>query len=75
MNLLEDADACLGINDRAELALASAVMRRRIAERHMAAGVTLIDPERTYIDAEVEIGRDSIIETVRGRGYRLRDQA
>jgi bifunctional UDP-N-acetylglucosamine pyrophosphorylase/glucosamine-1-phosphate N-acetyltransferase len=60
--LLEDADACLGINDRADLALASAVMRRRIAERHMAAGVTLIDPERTYIDADVEIGRDSLIE-------------
>jgi bifunctional UDP-N-acetylglucosamine pyrophosphorylase/glucosamine-1-phosphate N-acetyltransferase len=59
---LEDADECLGINTRAELAAATAVLRRRIAERLMAGGVTLVDPERTYVDADVEIGRDSVIE-------------
>ncbi len=60
--LLEDADECLGINTRSDLAVATAVMRRRIAERHMAAGVTLIDPGQTYIDVGVEIGEDTLIE-------------
>lgn len=59
---LEDAEECLGINNRAELASAARIMRRRIAQRHMAAGVTIVDPETTYIDALVEIGRDSVIE-------------
>jgi len=59
---LEDSDECLGINTRSDLAAATAVMRRRIAERHMAAGVTLIDPEQTYIDVDVEIGEDTLIE-------------
>lgn len=60
--LLDDADECLGINTRQELAAATAVMRRRINARWMAEGVTLIDPEHTYIDARVEIGRDTVIE-------------
>jgi len=59
---LEDASECLGINDRIQLAEATRLMRRRINERVMAGGVTLIDPEATYIDATVEIGRDSVIE-------------
>jgi len=59
---LPDADECLGINDREELAGATAVMRRRIAARHMAQGVTIVDPEHTHIDAEVRIGQDSLIE-------------
>jgi bifunctional UDP-N-acetylglucosamine pyrophosphorylase/glucosamine-1-phosphate N-acetyltransferase len=59
---LEDADECLGINNRAELAEAARLMRRRIVERHMANGVTIIDPDNTYIDATVEIGPDTVIE-------------
>ena len=50
-----------GVNDRAELAEAERLMRRRINRRHMLNGVTLIDPETTYIDADVEIGRDTVI--------------
>jgi bifunctional UDP-N-acetylglucosamine pyrophosphorylase/glucosamine-1-phosphate N-acetyltransferase len=59
---LEDADECLGINSREELAAAVTVLRRRIASRWMAEGVTLVDPACTYIDVEVEIGRDTVIE-------------
>jgi bifunctional UDP-N-acetylglucosamine pyrophosphorylase/glucosamine-1-phosphate N-acetyltransferase len=60
--LLEDGDECLGINTRAELANAGAIMRRRIAIAHMDNGVTIVDPEQTYIDVDVQIGRDSVIE-------------
>ncbi len=54
-------DETVGINDRVQLAGAEALMRRRILERHMYAGVTIIDPNTTYIDAAVEIGMDSVI--------------
>ena len=59
---LDDAEECLGINNRIELAEAAGIMRRRIAEEHMARGVTIVDPETTYIDATVEIGPDTLIE-------------
>lgn len=59
---LEDADESLGINDRAELARAAAVVRRRKADALLATGVTFVDPERTYVDVDVEIGNDSVIE-------------
>jgi bifunctional UDP-N-acetylglucosamine pyrophosphorylase/glucosamine-1-phosphate N-acetyltransferase len=60
--LLDDADEALGINTRAELARAAAIQRRRINERHLAAGVTLVDPATTYLDVDVEIGPDTLIE-------------
>ncbi|MGH2807184.1 MAG: bifunctional UDP-N-acetylglucosamine diphosphorylase/glucosamine-1-phosphate N-acetyltransferase GlmU [Actinomycetota bacterium] len=50
-----------GVNDRAQLARASALLRARVAERWMAAGVTIVDPSTTYIDATVEIERDATI--------------
>jgi bifunctional UDP-N-acetylglucosamine pyrophosphorylase/glucosamine-1-phosphate N-acetyltransferase len=59
---LDDADEALGINSRAELARATGVLRRRTAERVMNAGVTLVDPAATYLDWDVEIGRDTVIE-------------
>jgi bifunctional UDP-N-acetylglucosamine pyrophosphorylase/glucosamine-1-phosphate N-acetyltransferase len=52
----------LGINDRVELAEAERVMRRRICERWLREGVTIVDPDHTYIDADVEIGRDTLLE-------------
>lgn len=55
------ADDVYGINTRVQLAQAAAVMRQRIAERHMLNGVTLIDPQTTYIDDTVEIGQDTVI--------------
>jgi len=59
---LDDAEDCLGVNTRAELAAAAAVARRRKCAALMAEGVTIVDPASTYIDVEVEIGRDSHIE-------------
>jgi len=51
----------IGINDRVQLAEAEQIMRWRVLERLMYAGVTIIDPATTYIDAQVEIGEDSVI--------------
>jgi bifunctional UDP-N-acetylglucosamine pyrophosphorylase/glucosamine-1-phosphate N-acetyltransferase len=59
---LEDAEEAMGVNTRAELAEAAAALRRRKAEALMAGGVTLVDPASTYIDVDVEIGRDSRID-------------
>ena len=57
-----DAADAIGINDRVALAAAEERMRRRIAERHMRDGVTIVDPSTTRIDAAVEIGQDARIE-------------
>jgi bifunctional UDP-N-acetylglucosamine pyrophosphorylase/glucosamine-1-phosphate N-acetyltransferase len=53
-----DGAETLGVNDRAQLAAAGAVLRRRINERWMRDGVTMIDPERVYVDATVELDPD-----------------
>ena len=58
----EDFSETLGINDRVVLAEAERVMRRRIAEKHMRNGVTIINPENTYISAAAEIGRDTVLQ-------------
>lgn len=60
--LLADADESLGINTRAELARAAAVVRARKNDALMANGVTFIDPAATYVDVDVEIGSDSLLE-------------
>jgi bifunctional UDP-N-acetylglucosamine pyrophosphorylase/glucosamine-1-phosphate N-acetyltransferase len=57
----EDADEIMGVNDRAQLADASRVLRRRINHALMCSGVSLLDPEHTYIDAGVSIGSDTVI--------------
>jgi bifunctional UDP-N-acetylglucosamine pyrophosphorylase / glucosamine-1-phosphate N-acetyltransferase len=57
-----DPKEVLGVNDRVELAAAARALYRRKAESLMAAGVTLLDPDTTYIDTQVEIGRDCVIE-------------
>lgn len=66
----DDPEEAAGVNDRIGLAAAEAIMRRRINRRHMAAGVTLIDPEATYIEADAVIGRDTVVwpgSVIRGR--------
>jgi bifunctional UDP-N-acetylglucosamine pyrophosphorylase / glucosamine-1-phosphate N-acetyltransferase len=50
-----------GINDRIGLAEAEKLMRRRILAGHMREGVTVIDPDSTYIEAAVRIGQDTVI--------------
>jgi bifunctional UDP-N-acetylglucosamine pyrophosphorylase/glucosamine-1-phosphate N-acetyltransferase len=57
-----DVAVNLGVNNRAELAVAASIARRRILERHMLAGVTITDPAATWIDADVEIEPDTTVE-------------
>ena len=59
--LCEDFDETFGVNDRVALAYAENVMRNRINTKHMLAGVTLVDPENTYIAPNAVIGRDTTI--------------
>ncbi|ULA66684.1 MAG: hypothetical protein LZF62_130028 [Nitrospira sp.] len=58
---LRDLDEGLGINSRVQLAEAEGVIRRRIRDRWLEAGVTMRDPASTWIDAEVTIGRDTLL--------------
>jgi len=58
---VDDPREILGINSRAQLAEVSRIMRMQIIERLMAEGVTIVDPENTYIEHNVEIGRDTVI--------------
>lgn len=65
-----DPDETMGVNDRVQLSEAEAYMRRRIAVGHMRNGVTIVDPASTYIEADVTIGADTIIQPgtfLRGR--------
>jgi bifunctional UDP-N-acetylglucosamine pyrophosphorylase/glucosamine-1-phosphate N-acetyltransferase len=55
------AEVVAGVNDRAELARAAAVLRRRILDRHMHDGVTVVDPTTTYVEAGVEIAPDTTL--------------
>ena len=59
--LVENPLEIRGINSRSELAEVSSLVRQKKNEELMAAGVTLIDPATTYIDADVEIGGDTVI--------------
>jgi bifunctional UDP-N-acetylglucosamine pyrophosphorylase/glucosamine-1-phosphate N-acetyltransferase len=60
--LTADYGGALDVNSRAALARAAGAMRRRINEDLMASGVTLVDPDRTYVDAGVQVGVDSVIQ-------------
>jgi bifunctional UDP-N-acetylglucosamine pyrophosphorylase/glucosamine-1-phosphate N-acetyltransferase len=65
----EDLAVTMGINDRRDLAAVEVEARRRLLETHMLAGVTVVDPASTWIDAGVEIAADARIEpgtTLRG---------
>ena len=57
-----DVDELLGVDDRLRLATAERIMRERILKYHMAAGVTVVDPNRTIIEADVRIAPDVRIE-------------
>jgi len=59
--VMDDFGEIIGVNTRVHLAEAEAAMRKRINECHMLAGVTLIDPASTYIEASVSIARDTVI--------------
>ena len=57
----EDADETMGVNSRVQLAAADRVLRLRKAEELMARGVSIINPENTYVEQDVEVGQDTIL--------------
>ncbi len=57
-----DPDEALGVNDRSDLALVTAVAFERTRQRAMTQGVTLVDPPSTFIDATVRLGIDTVLE-------------
>ena len=59
--VVTDIEETIGVNSRVQLAEAEEILRNRINTIHMENGVTLIDPKTTYIGADVEIGKDTII--------------
>ncbi len=59
---LSDPREAMGVKDRVRLAEATAVLRRRILDRHMESGVTIVDPATTFVDAAATIGQDTVIE-------------
>lgn len=61
--LMDDFEESLGVNDRVALAQATKIMQARINRQHMQNGVSLIDPEHTFIDEGVQIGSDTVIES------------
>jgi bifunctional UDP-N-acetylglucosamine pyrophosphorylase / glucosamine-1-phosphate N-acetyltransferase len=73
VRLAEDPLEAEGVNTRAELALAAASLRDRINDAHMLAGVTIVDPSTTWIEAGVEIEPDVVVHpfTVIRGGVRI----
>jgi bifunctional UDP-N-acetylglucosamine pyrophosphorylase/glucosamine-1-phosphate N-acetyltransferase len=70
VHLAADPLEAEGVNTRGELAAAAAVLRTRVNERHMLAGVTIVDPATTWIDADVELEADAVVHpftVLRGR--------
>ncbi|WP_281828964.1 MULTISPECIES: bifunctional UDP-N-acetylglucosamine diphosphorylase/glucosamine-1-phosphate N-acetyltransferase GlmU [Lactobacillus] len=59
---MPDFSESLGVNDRIALAQATKIMQKRINEAHMRNGVSFIDPATAYIDSDVKIGNDTVIE-------------
>lgn len=70
-----EAEEVLGVNDRVELARAAKILYRRMAEDLMKRGVTILDPDCTYVDPRSRVGRDTVLhpmvrlegETIVGR--------
>ncbi|MCX5656887.1 MAG: NTP transferase domain-containing protein [Candidatus Omnitrophica bacterium] len=58
---VKDGREIMGINNRCDLARASSVLRRRLVDNLMLNDVTIVDPDMTYIEAPLEVGRDTVI--------------
>jgi bifunctional UDP-N-acetylglucosamine pyrophosphorylase/glucosamine-1-phosphate N-acetyltransferase len=58
---IKDSEDIMGVNNRYQLSEANKIMKDRIAKKHMLGGVTIIDPDNTYIEASVKIERDVTI--------------
>ncbi len=75
-HVVDDERMVLGVNDRADLARVRRLAQDAINDRHMLAGVGIVDPRATVIDVDVEIGADTVIEpftTIRGASRIGRD--
>lgn len=59
--VVTEFEETIGVNSRAELAVAERILRERINKKHMDNGITIIDPASTYIGVDVKIGQDTII--------------
>jgi len=59
---LEDPDEAIGVKDRLKLARATRILNRRLLDQCMRDGVTIVDPDTTFIDATVTIGMDTTVE-------------
>ncbi|HUE67926.1 MAG TPA: bifunctional UDP-N-acetylglucosamine diphosphorylase/glucosamine-1-phosphate N-acetyltransferase GlmU [Candidatus Acidoferrum sp.] len=59
---LDDPDEAIGVKDRIKLAKATGILNRRLLDQCMLEGVTIVDPDSTFIDATVTIGIDTVIE-------------
>ncbi len=60
-HVLDDLWQTEGVNDRVQLAAVGRELNRRVCERHMRAGVTIVDPATTWIDVDVSIGQDTTV--------------
>ncbi len=58
---VKDPDETLGVNDRNQLSIAAKIIQKRINKAHMLAGVSIEDPDNTYIAPTVKIGQDTTI--------------
>ena len=75
----EDADETMGVNSRIQLAAADRILRLRKAEELMAEGVSIINPENTYVEQDVVVGQDTVLfpgtilqgHTVVGKGCEI----
>ena len=59
---LGDPNEAMGVKDRVRLAKATNILRRRLLEQCMLSGVTIVDPDSTFMDASVTVGQDTVIE-------------
>jgi len=59
--ILDDSDEIYGINSRQNLATAAKIMNKRNLEKYMTEGITIVDPDSTWISVDTEIGQDTII--------------
>ena len=59
---VDDGTRVAGVNDRVQLSALAAELNRRIVAAHQLAGVTVVDPATTWIDVDVTIGRDTVVQ-------------
>jgi len=72
---LDDPREAMGVNDRIQLARATAVVRERLLEDLMLAGVTVVDPASTFVEPGVRVGQDTVLEPSHDPARRHQDRS